>query len=459
MRRRATLAIAPVLGLTMLGWVHTAPERVAAAAAAPARQRAEGATAAERFWPQWRGPYATGVSKHANPPLEWSETKNIRWKVEIPGRGSASPVIWGDRLFLLSAVPIALTGAAAHTPQGGVVPRTRHRFIVLAIDRKTGKTIWERTACETLPHEATHQDNGTYASSSAITDGRHVYAWFESQGMYVYDMDGTPVWQKDLGDKRMRSEFGEGSTPVLYNGRLVIVWDHQGQSFIVALDAATGRELWRVNRDEIDTWATPLVVEHQGRGQVIAPAMKKVRSYDLETGQTVWESPGVTMNPIPSPVAGDGMVFVMSGFRGNNLKAIRLADARGDLTTSGAIVWSLDRDTPYVPSPLLYDGILYFLKTNSGILSAFDAASGRPHYQLQRLDGVPNVFASPVGARGRVYLAGREGATIVITHGPRFEVLAKNTLDDGFDASPALVDDEIYLRGYVHLYSIGEPMA
>jgi len=411
---------------------------------------------AERFWPQWRGPYANGVSKYADPPLEWSETKNIRWKVEIPGRGSASPVVWGDRIFLLSASPIALTGPAAHAPQGGVLPRPRHRYVVLAIDRKTGKTVWERTAREETPREATHQDNGTYASSSAITDGRRVFAWFESQGMYVYDMDGKLLWSKDLGDKKMRSEFGEGSTPVLYNNRLVIVWDHQGQSFIVSLDAETGQELWRVNRDEIDTWSTPLVVEHEGRAQVIAPAMNKVRSYDFETGKVVWESPGVTMNPIPSPVFGDGMVFVMSGFRGNNLKAIRLAGAQGDLSKSGAIVWSLDRDTPYVPSPLLYDNILYFLKTNSGILSAFDAKSGKPHYQLQRLDGVPNVFASPVGAKGRVYLSGREGVTLVIKHGPTFEVLAKNKLDDGFDASPALVDNEMYLRGYEYLYSIGE---
>jgi outer membrane protein assembly factor BamB len=409
---------------------------------------------AERFWPQWRGPYANGVSKYADPPLEWSETTNVRWKVEVPGRGSASPVVWGDRIFLLSALPVGLNGAPTHVPQGGVQPRKAHRFIVLAIDRRTGKTLWERTATETTPHEATHQDNGTYASSSAITDGQRVYAWFESQGMFVYDMDGTRLWQKDLGDKKMRSEFGEGSTPVLYKNRLVIVWDHQGQSFIVALDALTGRELWRVNRDEIDTWATPLVVEHEGRAQVIAPAMNKVRSYDLETGQVVWESLGVTMNPIPSPVFGDGMVFVMSGFRGNNLKAIKLASARGDLSKSDAIVWSLNRDTPYVPSPLLYDGILYFLKTNSGILSAFDAASGKPHYQLQRLDGVPNVFASPVGARGRVYLAGREGVTIVIKHGTSFEVLARNKLDDGFDASPALVGNDIILRGYEHLYDI-----
>src|SRR5262249_14819396 len=184
------------------------------------------------------------------------------------------------------------------------------------------------------------------------------------------------------------------------------------------------------------------------RAQVIVPGMNRVRSYDLETGRIVWENPGVTMNPIPSPVFGDGLVFVMSGFRGNKLEAIRVAD--------GSIAWTLDRDTPYVPSPLLYDGVLYFLKTNSGILSALDARSGKAHYQRQRLDGVPNVFASPVGASGRVYLPGREGVTLVIKHSPAFEMLARNKLEDGFDASPALVDGEILLRGQQYLYSIAE---
>jgi outer membrane protein assembly factor BamB len=234
----------------------------------------------------------------------------------------------------------------------------------------------------------------------------------------------------------------------------VIVWDHQGQSFIVALDARSGEEIWRSAREEIDTWATPLVVEHNGRQQVVTNGMNRLRSYDLETGKIVWESQGTTMNAIPSPVAADGVVFVTSGFRGNNLKAIRLGDASGDVTGSKAIVWSLDRDTPYVPSPLLYDGILYLLKSNSGILSAFDAKSGKPHYQLQRLESIPEVFSSPVGANGRVYLTGRDGTTMVIRHGPAFEVLAKNRLDDGFDASPALVDGEIYMRGYRYLYSI-----
>ena len=412
---------------------------------------------AEKFWAQWRGPYATGVSKTANPPLEWSETKNIRWKIEIPGRGSASPVVWGDRIFLVTAVPIDASLEESHTPLGGFRPRKMHRFVVMAIDRSDGSVIWERTATEDTPHEATHQDNGTWSSGSASTDGERVYAYFESRGLYVYDMDGALVWEKDLGDKGMRNQFGEGSTPALYEDRLVIVWDHLGgQSFVVVLDKNTGEEVWRTDRDEIDTWATPLVVEHDGREQVIVPGMNRLRSYDLQNGEIVWESEGLTMNPIPSPVGADGMVFAMSGFRGNNLKAIRLAGASGDITGTDRIAWELTRDTPYVPSPLLYDSILYFLKTNSGILAAFDAETGKPHYALQRLEGVPNVFASPVGAAGRVYLPGRDGTTLVIRHGNEYEILASNTLDDGFDASPALVDNEILLRGYRYLYSIAE---
>jgi outer membrane protein assembly factor BamB len=411
--------------------------------------------ASERYWGQWRGPDATGVSRTAQPPLEWSESKNVRWKVEIPGRGSASPVVWGDRVYLMTAIPAGVTGDAQHSPRGGIEPRVAHRFVVMAIGRKDGKVIWEKTVKEEAPHERSHTDNGTWASSSAATDGEHIIAFFESKGLYAFDMEGKLVWEKDFGDKRMRNQFGEGSTPALYKDRLVVVWDQQGgQSFVVGLNKKTGEELWRVNRSEIDTWATPLIVEHQGNAQVIVPGQNRLRSYDLETGAVVWESAGLTMNPIPSPVYADGMVFAMSGFQGNNLKAIRIDGAKGDITGTPSIVWSLDRDTPYVPSPLLYDGILYFLKTNNGILSAFDAKTGKPHYAAQRLNAIPNVFASPVGAAGRVYFPGREGTTVVLKNSPTFEVLATNVLDDGFDASPALVDKEIYMRGHKYLYCI-----
>ncbi|MEZ5316207.1 MAG: PQQ-binding-like beta-propeller repeat protein [Vicinamibacterales bacterium] len=396
-------------------------------------------------WGQWRGPLATGVAPHGDPPVEWSETTNVRWKVPIPGRGSASPVVWNDKVFLLTAI----------SADGRTAPGVPHKFVVLCLDRKTGKTIWERVAREEPPHERTHTENGTYASASAITDGEVVIANFESRGMYAYDLDGTLLWQVDLGDKGMRNMFGEGTTPALHGNTIVHTWDQQrGQSFVVALDKRTGREIWRQDREEIDTWATPLIVEANGRAQAIVPAQQKIRGYDLETGDVVWESAGLTMNPIPSPVYGDGLAILMSGYQGNSVKAIRVADAKGDITGTDAVAWTYARDTPYVPSPLLYDGVVYMLKTNNGILTALDAATGTPLYPAQRLDAVPNVFASPVAAAGRVYVTGREGDTVVLRHGRTFEPIGVNSLDDGFDASPAIVGGEMFLRGYRFLYCL-----
>ncbi len=397
---------------------------------------------ADRYWAQWRGPFSTGVSKTATPPTEWSETRNVRWKVPIPGRSSSSPVIWGDRIFLLTAVPNDPAAVAGLAPRGSVPPPSPHKFVVMALDRKTGKTLWEHVAREATPHER-HQENGTWASTSAVTDGEVVIASFESRGIYAYDLNGRKLWEKDLGRKLMRSQFGEGSSPALHGRYLVHVWDHQGESFIVALDKNTGTELWRQPRKEIDTWGTPLITTVNGKAQVV-------------TGAVVWFTSGLTMNPIPSPVVEDGLAVLMSGFRGNSLKVIKLAEAKGDITGTPAIAWTFDRDTPYVPSPLLYDGVLYMLKSNNGILTVFDVKTGTPHYALQRLEATPNVFASPVGAAGRVYIAGRDGATLVLRHGPKFEVLATNMLDDGFDASPALVDGELYLKGYRYLYCISE---
>ena len=412
------------------------------------------ASALEPQWPQWRGPSATGVSPTATPPLQWSETKNIRWRKEIPGRGSSTPVISGNLVFISTAVPIGVSDAEAHAARG--TSPSAHKYVVMALDRKDGRIVWERVAREEPPHEASHQEWGTWASPSIVTDGTHVIASFESRGIYAYDMKGTPVWQKDLGDKKMRNQFGEGSSPALHGDLLVVVWDHQGESFITALDKRTGAERWRTPRDEIDSWATPLVVEHNGRAQVVTSGMKQVRSYDLETGKVLWYGAGTTMNPIPSPVAADGLVILTAGFRGNDLKAVRLADANGDISNTPALVWTLNRDTPYVPSPLLYDGILYLLKSNSGLLSAFDAKTGKPHYQVVRLEAAPNVFASPVAAAGRVYIPSQQGMTVVLKHGPTFEVLAENKLDDGFNASPALADREIYLRGFKSLYCVAE---
>jgi outer membrane protein assembly factor BamB len=426
------------------------------------------ATSAERHWPQWRGPRADGVAPHGDPPTTWSETANVRYKVEIPGRGHASPVVWGDRIYLLTAVdaepaPAAPAPPAAGAPAAappafrdrGVAPDRELRYVVLALDRATGKTAWERTVLRAKPHEGTHTD-GSWAPASAVTDGERIWAFFGSRGIYCLSMAGEVLWQRDLGDMETRNGFGEGASPALAGDTLVINWDHEGEDFIVGLDAKTGAERWRSARDEPTSWSTPYVVEVDGRRQVVVNASGKVRAYDPASGKVVWEVGGMTLNAIPMPVAADGLLFVTSGFRGNALKAVRLAGAQGDLTGTPAVVWSYDRDTPYVPSPLLYNGVLYFLKTNTGILSALDAATGKVHFGPARLEGIEGVYASPVAAAGRVYVAGRNGATAVLAAGPELKVLAVNRLDDGFEASPAVVGREIYLRGRRHLYAIGE---
>jgi outer membrane protein assembly factor BamB len=432
--------------------------------AAPASHGAD--ADAQRYWPQWRGPAMTGVAPHARPPVEWSETKNVRWKVAIPGKGSATPVVWGDRLYVLTAVPgekraPAAAAPPAEPPAAGGRPRlstppdTSQKFTVLALRRSDGKVLWERVVREELPHEGTHP-TASWASASAVTDGEIVFAHFGSRGLYALDANGKVLWEKDLGDMTIKLAFGEGSSPALDRDRLFVQWDHEGDSFIVALDRKTGRELWRQKRDEKTSWATPLVVAHAGRTQVVTSATNKVRSYDGATGDLVWETTGMTQNTIPSPVHLDGLVLLTSGFRGNALLAVKLAEAKGDISASPAVAWRLDRDTPYVPSPLLYGEELYFLKGNNGLLSCFNARTGERHYGPERIEGVPNVYASPVGADGRIYIAGREGKTAVVERGPVFKLLATNTLDDAFDASPVAVDSELYLRGARHLYRISE---
>jgi outer membrane protein assembly factor BamB len=417
----------------------------------------------ERNWHQWRGPYMTGVSPAGNPPVEWSETKNVKWKIPIPGRGHATPVIWEDKLFVLTAVETDREGRSqgqdSGSQHGRGMPTTRstkiHRFAVLAVSRNDGKVLWEKTVTEEMPHEGTHEF-GSWASHSPVTDGENIYAYFGSRGLYCLDMKGNIKWDRDFGQLSKRMNFGEGSSPALYGDKIFITWDHEGQSFIVALDKKTGEDVWRVERDEGTSWATPYVVEVEGKPQVITSATKFIRSYDLATGELIWQCGGMTQNAIPMPVAADGILYLMSGFRGNALLAIRLAEAKGDITGSGAIVWKHDKDTPYTPSALLMGDYLYFLRGNNGILSCFDAKTGVPHYTAERLEGVGNIFASLFGAKDRIYVTGQQGIFYVVKQGPEFAVLAKNTLDDHFNASPVAVENQLFLRGYRYLYCIEE---
>ena len=423
----------------------------------------------EKNWHHWRGPHATGAANDANPPTTWSETENIRWKVTIPGMGHAAPIIWEDKIFIQTAIK---GEAPKEEPEqesdddnpfssffgerrGRSQSAEMYKFDLIAVDRSNGDILWQKTLKETAPHEGTHQD-ASFASNSPVTDGEFVYAYFGSRGLYCVDMMGNVKWEKDIGTMYKRNTFGEGSCPVLYGNTLVIVQDHERNSFITALDKRTGDVLWKTDRDERTTWSSPIVVEDNGNAQVITTGTKRIRSYDLETGELLWDGDGLTANSIPSPVAANGYVYLMSGFRGSDLRAVHLAQATGDITDSAAVVWKYNRDTPYVPSPLLYKGIIYFLKSNNGILTAFNVETGHAYYGPERLQGVSNVYASIVGADDRVYIAGRNGVVNVVQHGPEFKVLAENKLDDSFNASPAIVGSELYLRGAQHLYCIAE---
>ncbi len=426
-------------------------------------------------WPSWRGPQANGVATDAHPPIQWSETNHVQWKVALPGRGSSTPILWDDQVFILTAIPTGPEAAAetadasgqppdrSERPRrggagggGGMVdrPTRAQQFTVLSFDRKTGKQRWTQSPRTQLPHEGHHKDHG-FASASPVTDGKHLIVSFGSFGLYGYDLKGKLLWEKDLGDMRTRNSFGEGSSPALDGNTVVVLWDHEGDDFIVALDKRDGRELWRQTRDEPTGWCTPLIINHGGRKQVIVNGTNKVRSYDLKDGKLLWECAGQTVNAIPSAVASQDRVFVMSGYRGNALQALRL-DRSGDLTGTDGIVWSHAKSTPYVPSPLLVSDTLYFISNNSALLSAFDAVSGKAHFEAERLDGLNGVYASPVAADGRIYVVGRDGNTAVLRHGPRLEILSKNHLDDGFDASPAIVGRQIFLRGRQSLYCISE---
>jgi outer membrane protein assembly factor BamB len=412
-------------------------------------------------WPQFRGPLACGVAPQGQPPVEWSPEKNVRWKVEVPGVGSSTPVVWNDKVFLLTAIETDRQAEGVPDPAdqpkrpfGIVFPNRVHQFVVLCLDRATGKTLWQQVAAELVPHEGHHPDND-FASATPVTDGQRLYVSFGSRGVYCYDLAGNLQWQHDLGDLSTRLSFGEGSSPALHGNRLVTTWDHEGQSFVAAQDAATGEVVWRKDRDESSTWATPLIVEREGKTQVITNASNKVRSYDLDSGELLWECGGQVANVSPCPVANDKLVYCMSGYRGSALFALPF-DQRGDLTGSDKIAWKHDRGTPYVPSPLLYDNRLYFTQSNEGILSCLDAATGKVVIDRTRLPGIRQMYASPVGAAGRVYLTSRDGVTLVIKHADTFEVLATNRLDEPIDASPAIAGKDLFLRTTKHLYCLAE---
>lgn len=406
-------------------------------------------------WLQWRGPFHTGMAI-GDAPLRWSDTTGVTWKIPIPGRGHSTPVIVGDRIFLTTAIPTGRGGAPAGRLRGGgggADAGLEHRFVVMAADRRSGNVLWEHTPIVATPHEGYHRVYGSFASNSPVSDGKRLFAFFGSRGLYAYSLDGTLLWQKDFGVRlRMDNAFGEGTAPMLHDGRLILHFDHLEGGFLTMLDPATGRELWRVPRTERFNWAAPFVATHNGQRQIIVNGLT-VRSYDFDSGTLLWEAAGLGENSVPQVVQHDDLVFAMSGHTVKLLMAIRLGRS-GVLTEGNGIAWSTARGVSYTPSPLLHDGRLYFVSDN-GLLSNLDAATGTPHYQQRRLPKPYSFKASPVGAAGKMYLATEEGDVVVVRLGDRFEVLATNAMaGQSFIASPVILDGAIYLRSRTHLFRI-----
>jgi outer membrane protein assembly factor BamB len=424
-----------------------------------AEEPATHVTDALHSWMQWRGPLATGFAPHANPPVEWNESKNIRWKIELPGRGHSSPIVFGDRVIVMAAASIGPEKPPVHDSAPGVhdsVPVTHtNEYFVVALNRRDGRSLWKTVVRDAWPHEGGHV-TGSPVSGSPLSDGEHIYAFFGSRGLYALDLDGRILWQKDLGRMQTLHAHGEGSSPALFGNTLVVNWDNETRSFIYAFDKVTGEQQWKVARDEITSWSTPLIVEVDGKPQVIVSATKRIRGYDLATGERIWECAGLTDNVVASPVVDDGILIAGSSYSRQAMLGIRLAGAKGDVTDTPAVVWKLNRLTPYVPSPLLYDDTLYSVRHLQNILVRLDPKTGGFRGEPLRLGPIRDlIFSSPVGAAGRLYLTGRDGTTVVLKHDRENELLAVNHLDDAFSASAALIDRELYLRGERFLYCLG----
>lgn len=415
--------------------------------------------AEDHNWPQWRGPLGTGVAPDANPPVEWSETKNVRWKVALPGKGHSTPIVWGDRIYLTTAIPFGEKLPPKHSTAPGThdgVPVTqRHEFAVIAVDRRDGKVLWHKTALRKLPHEGGHY-TGSLASNSCVTDGELVFAFFGSHGLHCFDKNGVLRWQKEFGEMQTKHGHGESASPALFGDTLVINWDHDAKSFVVAFDKRTGRQLWRKDRDEETSWSSPIIVEQDGKPLLIVAGTNRVRGYDLATGEVVWQCGGLSSNIVATPVAAEGMVFVGSSYEKKALLAIRMDGARGDITGTPRVAWSRSRGTPYVPSPLLYGDSLYFLTHYQGIITRVNARTGEDQPGPIRLGGLDNIYASPVAGGRRVYVSDLDGKTIILSHEDKPRLLALNRLDDVFAASAAIVGRELFLRGERHLYCIVE---
>ena len=414
-------------------------------------------------WPQWRGPDGSGISTEKNLPASWTPKTNIKWKAAIPGRGHSSPIVWGNRVFVTTAVEgDVVPGAKAAKHMLGdkefvhpdsVGADRKHQFKVIALNRESGKVVWEVTAWEGTPYDNRHRKS-SYAASTPATDGKMVYAFFGTEGLYAYDFNGKLAWKANLGNMANLG-MGTGTSPILFENLVIVQCDEDNGegSFIVALDKKTGKEAWRTPRKIQISWSTPLLVKTATRSELITSGTEHVISYDPATGKELWRHKGLESNAIPSPVANNDTVYLVAGFPAKIAMAIKLGGS-GDLTGTPNVPWKYAKGTAYVPSPILYGDYLY-LTTDRGILTCIDAKTGEVKYEGGRIP-IPATFtASPVAFEGKILMTSEDGDTFIVKAGPKHEVLATNSVGEPVYASPAIADGRIFIRGEKNLYCIG----
>jgi outer membrane protein assembly factor BamB len=426
-------------------------------------------TAGAQNWPQFRGPAASGVAEGQKTPVRWDATKSLGvvWKTPIPGLSHASPIVWGDRVFVVTAE--SSDPAPAYAPKDRGISSARgeevkHAWRIYALDKKTGRVLWQQTAHEGVPRARRHV-KATQANSTPVTDGRTVVALMGSEGLYAYDFSGKLLWKQDLGvlnpglweDKE--SSWGHGSSPVIHDNLVIVQADGHAQSFIAAYDLRTGRRAWRVERGEITSWSTPTVHEANGRAELIANGGRFIRGYDPQTGRELWRfDDHETQVKQQAPLAAHGLLYVAGGYPpGRGMYAFR-PGAVGDISlkpgeqTNAHLAWKADKGSPYTTTPIVYGDLLYAL-SDAGVLSAFEARTGKLVYQ----ERLPSSFsASPVGSDGKLYLSSEDGDVFVVLAGPKFELLATNPVGEPLMATPAVSDGMLILRAHKHVYAVAE---
>ena len=428
--------------------------------------------ASAQDWPSFRGPGASGVSDGQNLPVRWDAQRrvNVRWKTELHGLAHSSPVVWGDRVFLTTAVsskPGATFKPGLYGEGTASDDLSAHQWNVICLERATGKVLWERTAYQGVPKEKRHIKS-TYANATPATDGRVVVAFFGSQGLYAYSLAGDLLWKRDLGRFDVGAydapefEWGTASSPILYKDLVIVQCDQQKGSFLTALDAKTGATVWRTERNELPSWGTPAIFPTKARAELVTNASNFIRGYDPASGKELWRLGGSSKITAPTPVASDDLIIVASGRRPEApIFAIR-AGASGDITPpsgesrSRSVAWSKGQRGPYMPTPLIYGGSVYILG-NAGIFDCYALADGQEIYRQRIPDAGSGFSASPVESDGKIYLSGEDGEIVVVKAGPKFELLARNDMADPVMATPAISGGMMIIRSQHYVWAIGQP--